>query len=339
MDKNDMKELVKLAVDARNGSVEKYSVKQANDTLREALVELNGGDTKLNWKAIRDGKCQGLFALIETIIDNAIVDGLQNDDFFMSLVDFRNVALGDENVFDIEDNTLYVVADVAEGTQGIRRQRLAGVTSTPIPTVPKAVRIYEELNRVLAGRVDFNKLIDKVDLSYRQKLLEDVYKLWSTAVAADFGGTTFFPAAGSYNEGTLLTLIAHVEAAAGGKPATLIGTKKGLMSLAPSIVADGYKDDMYNMGYAGKFYGSPVVALPNRHLAGTTTLAFSDKVINIIAGDTKPIKVVYEGDPIIKIGDPLDNADLTQEYLCIVRYGVGLVTAGINNGIGRYTLT
>lgn len=337
MDKNDMRELVKLAIDARKGSVEKYSVKQANDTLREALVELNGGETKLNYKAIRDGKCNGLFALVETILDNSIIDGLQEDDFFMSMVDFRNVALGDENIFAVDDNNLYVVAEVARGTQGIRRQRLAGVTETPIPTTPKAVRIYEELDRVLSGRVDFNKMIDLVDKSYRQKMLQDIYSLWATASGTQMGNL-YFPAAGSYNEGTLLTLIEHVEAAAGGKTATLVGTKAAIRSLVPSIVADGYKDDIYNLGYAGKFYGSPVVALPQRHLAGTTTFAFSDNVVNIIAGPDKPIKFVYEGDPIIKLGDPLDNADLTQEYLFIVRYGMGIVLAGGNSGIGRYTM-
>ena len=38
-----------------------------------------------------------------------------------------------------------------------------------------------------------------------------------------------------------------------------------------------------------------------------------DDVLTIIAGDDKPIKFVYEGDPLVIMGNPLDNADLTQE--------------------------
>ena len=39
----DMNELVKLAVDGYKGNVEKFSVKQSQDVLREALIEANGG--------------------------------------------------------------------------------------------------------------------------------------------------------------------------------------------------------------------------------------------------------------------------------------------------------
>lgn len=36
------------------------------------------------------------------------------------------------------------------------------------------------------------------------------------------------------------------------------------------------------------------------------------------------------------MGDPLKNADLTQEYFFGERYGLGIVLAGGNGGIGRY---
>ena len=63
-----------------------------------------------------------------------------------------------------------------------------------------------------------------------------------------------------------------------------------------------------------------------------------DKVLTIIAGDDKPLKVVYEGDPIVLMGDPMTNADFTQEYLYGEKYGMGIVLAGNNAGIGRYDM-
>lgn len=334
----DMKEIVKLAIDAYKGNVEKYSVGQSQEVLRQALIEANGGSTKLGYKAIRDGKCQGLFTLIEEILSRTVVEGLTGDEFFNALVDFRNVAEGDQNVFIVEDSNLFVIDDTANGTQGIRRQRLGGSSEVSIPTTMKMVRIYEELNRVLAGRVDFNHFINVVAESFRQKMLNDIYTLWSGATADDLGGVAYFPTAGSYNEDELLELISHVEAAAGGKAATIVGTKKALRNLKDAIDGDAAKNDLYNFGYVGKFYGTPVVATPQRHKVGSTDFVFADDVLTIIAGDDKPIKFVYEGDPIVLMGDPMQNADFTQEYLYGEKYGLGIVLAGGNAGIGRYQM-
>lgn len=334
----EMNDIVKLAVDAHRGNVEKYSVAQSQDTLRQALITANNGKSTLDYRDIRDGKCNGLFSLLETILDTTVVEGLQGDEYFNSLVDFRNVAEGDSPVFTVNDNNLFVVADTADGTQGIRRQRLGGVSETTIPTTLKTVRIYEELNRVLSGRVDFNTMINKVAESFNQRLLNDIYTLWTGATAAQMGGTTYFPTAGAFDEDALLDLISHVEAAAGGKTATIIGTKKALRSIKESIVSDGMKDELHNMGYAGKFYGTPVVAAPQRHKVGSTDFVLDDNVLTIIAGDDKPLKVVYEGNPIVLMGDPMSNADFTQEYLYGVKYGCGIVLAGNNTGIGRYEI-
>lgn len=74
----EIKDIVKLAVDNYHNRVQKYSAGEANEVLRQALIDLNGGSTKLDYKAIRDGKCNGLFALIEQILDATVVEGLQS---------------------------------------------------------------------------------------------------------------------------------------------------------------------------------------------------------------------------------------------------------------------
>lgn len=335
----EMNDIVKLAVDGYKGTVEKYSVHEAQETVKQALIAANNGKTTLNYKDIRDGKCNGLFTLLEEILSRTVVEGLSKDDFFNAMVDFRNVAEGDSPVFVIEDNNLFVVSDAADGTQGVRRQRLGGSEEATIPTQLKMVRIYEELNRVLAGRVDFNHFINKVAESFQQKLLNDVYALWTNATAAQLGGEKFFPTAGDYDEDALLEVISHVEAAAGGKKATIIGTKKALRALKESIMSDGAKEEWHNMGYVGTFLGTPVVCAPQRHKIGSTEFVLDDDVLTIVAGDDKPLKVVYEGEPIVLMGDPLKNADLTTEYLYAEKYGVGIVLAGGNAGIGRYEFT
>jgi len=92
------------------------------------------------------------------------------------------------------------------------------------------------------------------------------------------------------------------------------------------------------MGYYGSFFGTACMAMPQRHKVGTTDFVLDDNVLNVVAADDKPIKFVYEGDPLVIPGDPLQNADLTQEYVYGQKYGAGIVLAGGNSGIGRYTI-
>lgn len=309
----DIKDIVKLGIDGYKGNVEKYSVTQSQEALREALIEANNGSTKLDWKAMSRGECKEVFAIVEEILNATVFDELQSDDFFNALVDFRNLKKGDQNLFIVEDSNLFVVDEVAEGTLGLRRQRIGGSTETTIPTRLKMVRIYEELNRVLAGRIDFNEMINLVAKSFRRQILDDIYTLWNGATATELGGVVYFPAAGTYSEEDLLDLIAHVEAAAGGKQATIIGTKKAVRQLAASIQAEVAKEELHEMGYYGKFFGTPVVVTPQRHKVGTTDFVFDDNVLTIIAGDEKPIKFVYEGEPFSLMRDPTQNADLTYE--------------------------
>lgn len=334
----DMKELVKVAVDAYKGNVQKYSVGQSQELLLEAAVQANNGKNYLDIRDVRDGKCSGLFALIEQILDNTVNEGLTRDMMFNDLVEYRNIALGDENIFVVNDNTLFTVSEVAEGTQAIRRQRISGATTASIPTTMKMVRIYEELNRVLAGRVDFNQMIAKVSESFEQKLLNDIYTVWTGITANMIGGATYFPVAGAYDEDTLLDLIAHVEAASGGKQATIAGTAKAIRNLRESIQCDAAKEELHNLGVYGKFFGTPVVKMPQRHKIGTTDFALDDNKLYIVASDAKPIKVVNEGDSIVLMGNPMDNMDLTQEYLYGSRWGVGFIMPS-NTGMGVYDMT
>lgn len=337
----NMNEIVKLGVDSYKGKVEKYSDAQAQAALRNALIEANNGSTKLDARAMRDGKCSGVFSIVEEILAQTVMDELTSSDYFNALVEYRNVPAGDQAVFRVQDANLFTVSEVADGTQAIRRQRLVGDTVVPITPTMHAVRIYEEMDRVLSGRVDFNHMIDVVTKSFTRKTLDDIYALWANATQADLGGSVYFPAAGAYDLDTLLTVIEHVEAAAGGAPATIIGTKTALRPLITDIVGLDQKNVVDSNGYMGKFYGSNVVAVPQRHKIGSTDFVFDDYTITIIAGagaDAKPIKFVYEGNPIMFAREPKENMDLTYEFFYGSKFGLGLVTAG-NTGIGKYQIS
>lgn len=91
------------------------------------------------------------------------------------------------------------------------------------------------------------------------------------------------------------------------------------------------------MGYYGKWFGTPCVAIPQRHKVGSTSFLYPNNVLTVVAGDSKPIKFVYEGDSLILPGDPTQNADLTQEYFLSQKWGTGIVLSG-KQGLGVYTM-
>lgn len=329
----DVTNIVKLGVDLYKGNVTEYSKNEAVDVMRQALIEANGGSTKLNAKNIRNNGAE-IFSIVEEILDTLIADGFADDDAFNKIVDFKNIAEGDENRFVVENAELFKVSKLADGTQALRRQRIGGKKIITVDTEVHGVKIYEELARVLSGAIDWMEFIDRVYKSVKQSILEEITDLWANFTESQIG-TGFVIDAGSYTEATFLALIDKVEAAAGGKPATIIGTKPALRPLNGSIstTGDDAMADIYQMGYVGKYFGSDVIAVPNRYKVGTQTLAFPTDKVLIIAGDSKPIKVVYEGDALIIEGDKFKNADLSQEFALLQKYGVGLVM-DTNSGIG-----
>lgn len=325
--------IVSLALDLYHGKpIGTYSKDESMETLRKALIDANGGSTKLNYKAIRDGKCAGLFAIVEEVIARTIREGIQEDSFFMNNVEYKNIALGDENDFYIPSNSLFIVSDIAAGTQGLRRQRLNGGEHVKVPTQLKGIKIYEELNRVLSGRVDFNEFIRKVGESFQRQMRMDIYTAFQNLAES---GSPYFPTKGSYNEDALIELIDHVEAAT-GKTAKLIGTRAALRKIAPTISGDEPKSDLYNIGYYGKFNGTDCIKINQVHAPGTTQFLLDDKKIYVIASDDKPIKVVTEGEGLVHMSDPWDNADLSQEYMYAEAYGIAVASS---EQFGIYTMS
>lgn len=325
--------LVKLAVDGYKGHVAgNYSVGDTQEALRKALVDANGGSTKLDIKAIRDGKCNQVFAIVEELVNVIHEEGLKGDEFFMNMVEDRNMALGDSNKFHIERECLFAVADIAEGTQGVRRQRIEAGQDITVNTQLRAIKIYEELNRVLAGRIDFNKFVDLVGKSFTKQELDASYDAFVgmfKKLKAPYTET------GSFDEDKLLDLIDHVEAST-GETAVIVGTRKALRKIKTAVVSDSAKEEMYAMGHFGRFNGTELVAVKQRHKSGSDDFILDDNVLYVFAGDTKPIKRVTEGDVTMLMGTPMTNADMSQEFLMMKRTGIAVI---FDRDFGVYNLS
>lgn len=329
--------IVQLALDVYRGQAivpTEFADKKPEEVLRNALIELNGGSSKFDYRKFRRNKIE-IFEIIEQVIPIVVNEGLQGDEFFTNLVDERNTAVGDMNEFVAEDQTMFVVADMANGISIPRRQRIGEKTSVTIPTTVQGIRFYDELARFMAGRIDWNSMIDKVARSFKAEALNKMYTTFSGITAATPGLNSTYVTGGTYDEETLLTLVEHVEAAT-GKTASIVGTKSALRKCSTAVIADSAKEDFYSMGYYGKLAGVPMVSVKNRHAIGTDTFIFPNDKLYVLASDDKPVKYVTEGEAYILERDGSTNSDQTMEYLYTEKTGCGLLVA---DKLGVYTIS
>lgn len=320
----EMNKIINLARAVRKNTLStEYSMDQANDVLRKALIEANHGKETIDIRDIRDGKCSELFAIVERVITEAKHDALTEDPFFNDFVEYHNVAMGDKMEFIIPSNDLFWVSVIGSGSQAIRRQRMLGGSSITVDTSWKAIKIYEELELLLAGRVDFAEGVRKVTDSFKAQAYNDIYSAWTSALA---GLTAPFRKYGTFSAQDMLAMVQHVKAANGTRNAVILGTLIGLSKVvAPyESAAQIAMDDQYNIGYVGKFLGTPKVEIAQMYAPGTENFMIDDDQVFVLpnAGNIKPIMYVTEGQALILPHAPIENNDLTQEYMIMEKTGV-----------------
>jgi len=319
-----MENILSVAIDAIKGKIpSNYDNKKTSDSLREAFIELNGGSTKLNIKTFRRGT--PLFDLVEELLPVMIDEGIKEEgNPLFNLVEYRNINDGDLTEFVSEGEANFVVATVASGIQGVRRQRISGGESVTIPTHVKIARVYENLGRLLAGRIDFDRFVQGVATAFKRYITQMAYDAIEGLSASTNGLDSTYVYSGSFDEDKLVEIIEHVEAST-GMTAKIYGTKSALRKIKGAVASDEANSDMYNLGYYGKFNGTDMICLKQNHKVGSSAFALSANKVWIIASSDQPVKVVNEGQGLLLDKDPTTNADLTQEYIYAQALGCGVI--------------
>ena len=330
---NEKNSIVKLATDMLHGKVETYDSKSSEDVLREALIAANGGSSKLNVKALRRNKVE-IFEIIEELVPLMVNEGLKGDEFFMNYVEERNIAEGDKNEFVAPDNSTFIVSEIANGIATPRRQRIGEKTVVSVKTTVHAIRMYEEFSRFMAGRIDWNELVAKVAEAFKAAIYNDIYTAFKGISATTVGLSNAYVGTGTADAEKILAIVEHTEAA-NGESAVIVGTKAALRKCPGAELGNNAKTDLYNAGYFGKFYGTPMVAVKNRHKVGTDEFIFDDNTIYVFAGGDKFVKFVREAESYI-VETQTGNADMSMEYLYTDKYGVAIL---VNGKLGKYTIT
>lgn len=319
-----MSELVRLAIDTVKNTVAHYSTAEGSTVIRKAFVEMFGTD-KPDYKMMRKNKNEA-FEIIEEALDVLIVSGWGANPFFNQFVEYRDLNLGDQNDFVVEDNSVLTVAKIAKGNLDLRRQKLDVGTSFSVTTSVYGISIYTDFLRFLAGRVDWTAFVQKCYEAFTLKINDEI--------AAAFKGTISslpaeFKVSGSFVADSLASIVAHVQVACGNKPVIIAGTKIALARIygTPDITwSDGMKDELNKTGKVAFWRGIPLMEIPQTHTLNSYTFGQDDTQLYILPAGVKPIKFVNEGTAIIKeVSDGLTNLDMSMEYTLIKTFGISCI--------------
>ena len=161
-------DIQKIARDCYTGNVEKYSKNAANDVLRAEIIERVGG----NWTYTNFQKNKwSVYELLQEVIDVDLVN--LSEEAFKQFCETKNFELGDAPEFKIKNNSLFRVGIIGTGINSTRRQRKLG-SKVRTDAFKLAIASYEELDRFIAGRIDWKEYVDTVVASFNHEIATQI---------------------------------------------------------------------------------------------------------------------------------------------------------------------
>ena len=314
----------------------------ADEMIREKFRLIMGVDETASKKDIRRAIIRHkneIFEVIEDTIDNMVTSGWTDNEFFRDFVEVRNLALGDANEFETEDQTVLTVGKLSGDHWDIDRQRLGLGETFRVPTSWVGLGVYEEFERIMTGRADWTRLVNAIYDAMDAYIDELVYNAVISAGSQVLPGSAQFyktAALDAAAHDAFVTMIEDVQAANRGTEVVIMGTKTALSKLKNladvNWIAKEDRTDHRNLGHVGIFEGTRVVEIPQVFAKNdTTTKMVNDNVLLIMpVADNKFVKLIYEGDAMIKdVTDNTVNQDMTYEVKYLTKLGVATI-------IGRY---
>lgn len=303
---------------------ENYSYSALQETLRTEFNELAGDYNKYRKNYVT------LFQLMEEAIDEVLPKMVL--DRYMDFADVKTFKQGQNVVFTQK------VGRTRAKKSFVTRVGLAGIyevfkldskkITVPMGSVGGAAQVG--LEEFLDGRVDFSELFTIILEGMDEAIYAEVGKALQ-AMVANFGTYNKY-STNSFNEAKFDQVLATAEAYG---PTTIYCTYEFAATMVPSDgwVSDEHRNERWQNGFIANYKGHRVVVLPQ-----SLTEDNSEKVIDpswayMFPGDTKPVKLAFEGQTIV---DEFKNADRSREIQAYKKFGIATVAT---NAMAAYQNT
>ena len=284
----------------------KVSDREADDVIRNYLFTEMGLNEKSSDKEIKRALSseagRQFFAIIEEIIDEIIITGWKDNEFFNDFVEVRNMSDGDANEFWTEKDIILNVAKVAGDHHDLLIQKLGAGSTFSVPTSVYGIKVGSDIRMFLTGRFNWNEFVQAVARAFVNAVQEELYAEFMDAsnklpVPAPFtgNGTLNTTSKDAFDE-----IISNVETVNGTK-AVILGTKTALKKLNALTkiewIADSMKESVARTGILGDYEGTTLIEIPQRFAFNKVgeKLVDDKKLLIFPVVDYRPIKLVDYG--------------------------------------------
>ena len=326
--------------------------REAEETLRDMSRQVFGLDAKASKRElIRAKRDHGreYFDIIEEVVDFTVTTGLRDNEWFNVLVNYRNLAEGDDNLFVTEPNeTILSIARMGKRHHDSILQRLPGNKTYQVETDLYGAAVGASIDRYVLGLEDWTKLIDSITRAFVIKI-QDLIFAEVMGAAAKLPVQTGFVETGALDETNrkkFNRVLQNVSVANNNAPVVIFGTMVGLQELENLIkvnwIADSQKEDVATMGRLGNYGRYQLVEIPQRFARNDVTQDIYDdnKLFFFATGDDKLVDFVDVGETMItevtERGIAQGRIDDIQSYEVQREFGVG---TRIGRYFGQWTIT
>ena len=339
-------ELKNLMFDLYKGELgEDVSKADAERKLREISRKIFGlteKSSRRDRKRAYEENGRQFFDVIEEVVDWTVSTGLKENEWFNILVNYKNLAEGDENLFYQEhDEVILSIARMGKRHHDTMLQRLPEGSTYKVETDLYGAAVGADIDRYILGNEDWTKLIDSITKAFTV-MIQDLILTEVLAAPEKLPVTAGFVETGALSDATrkkFNKVLQNVSVANDNADVVIIGTMVGLQELENLVkvewIADSQKESVANMGRLGNYGRYQLVEIPQRFARNQVGKdVYDDNTLWIFAsGDNKLVDMVDVGETLID--EVTERGEANGRMDDIMKYEVQR-ELGVATRIGRY---
>ena len=339
-------EIKNLMFDLYRGELSEGITKaEAEDKIREVSLKIFGltkGASKRDRKRAYEEHGRQFFDVIEEITDFTVSTGLKENEWFTALVNYRNLAEGDENLFYNEhEEVILSVARMGKRHHDTMLQRLPEGKTYSVETDLYGAAVGADIDKYLIGQEDWTKLIDAITKAFIV-MVQDLIFAEILAAPAKLPVQTGFVETGVLSNATrkkFNKVLQNVSVANDNADVVIMGTMVGLQELENLIdikwISDEQKASVASMGRLGNYGRYQLIEIPQRFAKNDVTKnIYDDNILWIFAsGDDKLVDMIDVGETLID--EITERGEANGRIDDIMKYEVQR-ELGVATRLGRY---
>lgn len=335
-------EFRQLKFDAANNALAiGVTQKAASDKIRLAMfaaLEIEPTQNRKLLKRAMKKHRQDVFEIIEDVVEDKLVSGWKDSEWFQQFVEMKSLSLGDANEFYSKKPVYLTVSKVSGNHHDITVQRLGEGDIFSVKTNTYKAAVGTDIELFLMGRRDWNELINAVYSAFDTLIKNTMY-----AEVINVGSK--LPANSQFNKSMELSattkdtfdeLLSDVSTANDDASVVIMGTRTAISKLEKLTdiewVSENMKDEKNKSGRIGWYEGHALIEIPQRFAPGDTTTKLVDpnKLLVMPNDMDKFVKFVDVGDGEV---NEITEAGETRGDAMIFEYQR---TMGISTLVGKY---